>query len=545
MSPNPTTQPAPAAAPSLRALLAQTAPELHAALERSWKVALEEWLPAVPPSHDSFNSYPHLRNVEAHLSKVVADVDSVLRSSPSVDLRPAEVYILLASILFHDFGRAVRVEQPKHPVLSARGIVKHYGILGIPSLELARCIAAISLAHDPPPTWAPTALYDVVIDPYGEIRQRFLRALLFLGDHMDASYMRARLHYTETPTGLETVGLFRRSVRGVYADCEAQAVRVVLSDMMPWDTSEVAPDSTPVALQNHATQFTTRYTFLNKQSADDLTGLEHPQEFTRAIQAHCPPSAPLALWQFLQSQSTPIPPWFPLDFSRLLDKLSVSDWMVALGCLQVRLEPASPLADPIDQYPWPHRALLATLMHDVGKNHRELSSIRNDLAAAKIYLRAWLLDHREHLYTRFGLETYEPILTAPLLERIAESMWRLSLSIFGCSRFTYAELASEAREPNLPLVRRAVRRLAIIERCELWQGLIDHQQEDADGADMLWAGVAHWRWSKRNGHHPQCRQCKSNSPCWRKELRETSSTQDEPGLYYLKELIQHLQSPLI
>ena len=55
----------------LREQLRSQSPELNAALERSWEVAFDEWLPAVSPSKDSFNSYPHIRNLENYLTKLV------------------------------------------------------------------------------------------------------------------------------------------------------------------------------------------------------------------------------------------------------------------------------------------------------------------------------------------------------------------------------------------------------------------------------------------------------------------------------------------
>lgn len=38
---------------------------------RNWDIAWQEWLFALDVNQDSFNSYPHLRNVEDYLDELV------------------------------------------------------------------------------------------------------------------------------------------------------------------------------------------------------------------------------------------------------------------------------------------------------------------------------------------------------------------------------------------------------------------------------------------------------------------------------------------
>ena len=48
----------------LRERLRELSPSLHAALQRSWEIALDTWLHIIGMHLGSTNSYPHLRNVE-------------------------------------------------------------------------------------------------------------------------------------------------------------------------------------------------------------------------------------------------------------------------------------------------------------------------------------------------------------------------------------------------------------------------------------------------------------------------------------------------
>lgn len=212
---------------TLRARLESAAPELHEALERSWKIAFEEWLPAIGHKGGSYNSYPHLRNIEQHLDQVVASCEQLPLARGRINLSPAELYVLLASVLFHDIGRL----KPGggHATSSRHVIEREYPSLGIPSSELAGCIGKVCEAHDPPNEWDESELCDVVIDPHGEVRERQMAALLVLGDHMDSAYNRVIPQYVDFKEGSDVVGEFRKVVRGVVADPAAQMIRLVIA----------------------------------------------------------------------------------------------------------------------------------------------------------------------------------------------------------------------------------------------------------------------------------------------------------------------------
>jgi len=586
-TPTPPAEPTPG---TLRAQLAAAAPELYSALERSWKIALEEWIPAVPPSMDSFNSYPHLRNIETHLDQVITSAESLPSSPALLKLRPVELYILLASVLFHDLGRSMK--GAPHPISGAEKISRDYGPLGIPSAELAKCIANITRAHEPPPDWLPSLLYDVVIDPYGEIRQRLLSALLVLGDHMDGSHNRARPLYIQAVSHLATIGLFRRCVRGVFADCQSQMVRVVLAEMIPWSAS---PD--PSADPPHIA-YTSRYEFPDPNDAKEkeaLSRLGIAGKALKQIQSHynkhkktkakssgnftwlrkqfkTSPWSPLntpatggnaSLREFLSPDASgsrelalcrclPQPAKLTTHAKRCLkafklpkqfSRLSALDWMVAFGFLHVELDPRDKKAQKKDDF-WPHPSLLAAIMHDVAANSDALSSIQRPLAAAHIPLRAWLIEHREHLYTQRGLETYEPILTRDLLTRVLKAMWELTVTVFDSAGFTYAELASQARETDVSLVRCAVRRLAIVSRCEHYRARTGSSPPAQSEPDVIWAGDFEWRWVRCPSPESYCAPCALVSNCPDRAARNPRS-KPKNGLHYMQKLIEHLHSPAI
>ena len=158
---------------TLRALLKAQHPELSEALERSWKIALEQWLPAISPSSSSFNSYPHLRNVEACLDGIVNAFTPHSADASACFLNPLEIYVLLASILFHDIGRvgeeaAIKSKSPlKHAVFSRQTIVSSFAQLGTnwqASSVTLRCNMILPMASPltcPKQPSAPTGDYAV------------------------------------------------------------------------------------------------------------------------------------------------------------------------------------------------------------------------------------------------------------------------------------------------------------------------------------------------------------------------------------------------
>jgi hypothetical protein len=125
---------------------------------------------------------------------------------------------------------------------------------------------------------------------------------------------------------------------------------------------------------------------------------------------------------------------------------------------------------------------------DTETNQQVLAIIHPVLSAMGILLRAWVVEHHEHLFSicseksqTWWLETHEPGLSMPYLQRIATTMWELSTRILGEGSFTYMALADAMREPEVERARRAVRRIAVIASRHFPNQLI-------------WTSRTHWRW---------------------------------------------------
>lgn len=215
----------------LRERLRASIPELADALERCWDIAFDEWLPAMSPSSDSYNAYPHLRNHEKHLERICGAYERHHGPDAPPLLSPVELYVMLSAILFHDIGRTRTSDH--HGEVSKVLLEGHRADLGIPSDALAAVIARISRFHDLPPSEMESELHRMSttsIDPYGEIREDGCAALLTLIDYMDGTVTRVVPQYIKSWANLAPVGAFRRVIRDVEVDLEGQMVKVVLGD---------------------------------------------------------------------------------------------------------------------------------------------------------------------------------------------------------------------------------------------------------------------------------------------------------------------------
>jgi len=160
--------------------------------------------------------------MERYLDEVIGGFGEIPSSRSRLSLSPAETYLLLAGVLFHDFGRIG--PENEHGVVGYKMLQDRYAHLGIPSRELARVLADFCYSHRPPkeeevPFPVDVGhLGDAVIDPYGPIRCRSLAALIRLVDHMDSAYTRALPPYLTASDGQGVIGLFRSVVRGVHID---------------------------------------------------------------------------------------------------------------------------------------------------------------------------------------------------------------------------------------------------------------------------------------------------------------------------------------
>lgn len=88
----------------LRDRLKQGNPELYRSFE-DCLARSEQWVSAMGHKNDSFNSRPHLLNVERHMDRILEQLSAQPQKARRLELSDIEIYIALLSVLFHDIGR--------------------------------------------------------------------------------------------------------------------------------------------------------------------------------------------------------------------------------------------------------------------------------------------------------------------------------------------------------------------------------------------------------------------------------------------------------
>lgn len=462
-------------------------PELHAALERSWEIALNEWLPALGVQSDSFNSYPHLRNLEIHFDRLLSEIDAMSPGKGASLLSPIETYIVLISILLHDIGRIHAKDD--HGSVSKTIIHENYSALGIPSQELCNTIADICEFHDFPAQKAEEKFFSlstVVVDPYGEIRERECAALLMLIDHLDSAFTRVLPEYIKSLSRIEPIGAFRKVVRGVEVDLWGQMVKVVLgkdiwtkdiktgyyelvknTKRIPLDKGLLSPD----LLAFHNVPEDLPKPALVRKLFKESTGFQK-KEWVVARQLY-----------FVENPKDGLPNEIPLDQNiELLFTPPSEDTKGAK------------ISKNVHVFPWSNEMLLAVLMGNTRENAESIHAIRNVLKSLGLPIQQWLLEYEEHLYNEFGKETCEPIFYKDFLLEVARNMWKLSTEIFGQAEFSYETLAGQMSEPDIEKIRRAVCRIGILTRNDKPDDRTESRRLEEDA---LWVGQQRWMWNIR------------------------------------------------
>ena len=423
----------------LRERLKRICPTLYRAMEPSWeKVA--SWGFSIPPSLGSYNSLPHFRNIEEHLERLLIP-SSVSEDSAelAIPLSALELYLLLASIVFHDVGRIQG--DTNHAYASCDLILQRYAELGIPSFEMACSLARISLYHDPVrkpsasaksgvPASMSTAederlaarseLRDVTIEPFGRARELYVATLLTLADHLDCSAMRAEPSYARGDDIIGVKGAFRRMVVGSYYERQTRCVKTCVHN--------------PSASM-HLTE--EEYSDLSKFSVA-VKGFEKTPSSVLEEKMNEGSETRCALYTIMEIQ--------PATIRNLFNYVLVGD---------CRLDRK---ADQVPQ-PWPEDFLLAIVLSDLGINRRFLKWVRNDLMEMGLPMDDWLIEFKDRTYDDQGNEQEEPVFSDPFKTAVAGAMVDLSSQAFGRALFSYQALADRLREPNVDLVRLAVRRL--------------------------------------------------------------------------------------
>jgi len=467
-------------------------PFLHEALERSWRIAHENWLPAIGTSHGSHNAYPHLHNMELRLNDL-AEAFGGGERRPAFRLSPAETYLLLAAILFHDIGRGSKKHPDPDHALGSYDILigdgaERWATYGIPDHTLAHIIAKLSLHHAPTKgSEKQHPLSERTVDPFGRVRENGLLAVLVLLDQLDASYR--RVIPPEMGTGVKG---FRTRVQGVQLDQEARLVRSVIAGFEGDD--EEAQQPRPLKTPRKLEYFASGSSYAEWRADEALryaedSGQPFPQgaaEYIRAVgkarECSCPDDTDSALRHLNEEQ-----------------RAAIREVVAAIALTCAVAEGGGPF--PEDRQ-LTECEKLAVLQRDLRSSAAKLQRFHTDLYSMGITLDDWLLELDEHLFTETGHETWEPIFDLSYLRRVASEMWKLSGQIFGRATFTYDTLAAAVREPDVARIRQAVKRLSILTD-DL--PLMKCESEESESRGALEAHDLWWRWRVEGESRRHCR----------------------------------------
>lgn len=483
----------------LRERLREMSPELSDVLERNWAIAMDEWLPALGVNLGSFNSYPHLRNVEQYLDRIVPEIGE--KGDPRGELLSAtEMYLLLAAVLFHDIGRLKPDAGSGHGKASRDMIMAHWAELGVPSQRLAECLGDICLYHDPPSKEDRNSLdgrlHDIVIAPHGRIRPRSIATLLTLADHLDSAFTRVLPTYVREPEEIKVVGMFRGLIRGVHVEPEAHMVRTVLGrDMEPPEDRGRDGGESPLCSgaegrgdteESHMLYvpnwgrgvelYALLSRLLNRSGTAGLRNGGDPAQIARS----CLPQIKgeeLVEWGLAPRKGARIKIFKKLGYADSVEMIIrnyPTDWLTARQLLHAQRV----------QGPWPRLSALCVVLGNIRENAEVLRQLYDNLAAMGLRLRSWVLDYQERLYNVWGEETFEPIFDLDYLKRVARGMWEVSSTVFGSSLFSYEDLAGHIAEPEVSKAKLAVRRIVLTTQPEARE----------DDAGPIWAGDFEWRW---------------------------------------------------
>jgi hypothetical protein len=464
----------------LRERLRQGSPDLYSALQRSWDIALSEWLPAIDATLGSTNSYPHLRNVERYLDHVIEAVEKEPKSAAK-PLSEAEIYVLLSAVLFHDIGRSQSTSKNKdHGPLSHQLLQTRFPNLGIPSWEFAKSLSQICLYHDPGKGQRRVSvareLSTTVIDPYGPIREQLLAALLALADCMDSAFTRIIPSYLLPDASLGGVGLFRRTIRGVYFDPAAQMIRTVLTSGAMKETKRQKYILKP-NMDREADWANMRRTAGMRENDVLLPEVQLKIDVIENAIAE-------RLGKILKDKVDQ-----QMDLCPGLHKTNPHVcWLLANGLIWI--EP--PQEKSNSGVSLPEEARIAAVLGNIREISETLTDIRHHLISAGIVVSAWVVEKEEHLFNAAGRQTFEPIFTKDYLKRVVDGMWHLCTHVFGASQFSYEELASHLGEPKTSRIHMAARRIETVSRGlpYEWAG---HTCQNCDLSPISTSST-HWTW---------------------------------------------------
>ncbi len=463
--------------------LKNSCPDLYEGLQTAWKIATNDWLSALNTKSGSYNSYPHLRNIEGYLDQICEAMEQY--HGIEYFLKPFEIYLLLLSVLLHDIGR---IQNGNEHAANSKNIIKRmYAHLGIPNAEIADSLGRICYYHDPESddnrNMARQELYTTVIAPYGEIRELLIAALLCLADTMDNTFQRVIPDYLPEDG---PVAAIRRCVKGVYFDPMKKLLRTLFS------TRDIEKNSTkpiPYVIILNQDQQDKGYEPWDDLKPQFKKAFNRNPDYAKEFRSELD-------YDFDRNIQKAVKPFFQCNGKEKYDALWAKIGFLKLAVLPVKNKREFRKKNgnyyPFNNYDAINILLLGLLFKEIdsriGKGGKTLYDIRRDLAKFGIYISAWLLDINETLYNRDARESFEPIFHHHYLCEVAEGMWRLSTQVFGMSRFTYEELAGMIGDIDVFRVKVAVKRIAVIARN--W-----NNRHKEFTLNPIWDGIDTWSWS--------------------------------------------------
>ena len=467
---------------ALRQQLQREAPELSAALQRSWDIAQAEWLPSVTPSEGSYNSLPHFQNVESHLDALFA----VTAQSPAVTLKltPLELYLLLASVLFHDYGRVYGNDD--HAYASARALPEHSTSLGIPTSQLAASLARIAVSHDPLTEadkmggaeekgrrlqQVRNSLREVHIEPFGKARELCVGLLLSLADHMDGSERRAVPRYIIPDEEVGFKGAFRRLISGTCYDPATLTLKTALCGF--------EDSSNHFLYDDLYSKFTIKY----RDDGNQTKGRDIKANERKLSSKGCDLLDKMyEAWRDSLTDKQGIAP--SKKPSKVFDKCLKARLSGANGQRKIERKLALVQTEAAKAIPmkglWPGDYLIATVLNDLGANRGFLKGIVPDLVDIGLPVEGWFVEFKSEVFGTDGERDSENILKPQFLKRIASEMWDFGSRLLTPEYISYDALANSLRIENVALVRLAVQRIARL----------------SDRTKLVHAGPGGWHWQK-------------------------------------------------
>jgi hypothetical protein len=468
----------------LRDILKCHAPDLHAALEKAWKVAIHDVFPVLSSSDESLNSFPHSQNLENYLDSIYSNSGDICLEDSPYYLSPLELYCILMAILFHDIGR---IQSEKgHGSFSRMYIKKYFEKFYISRPEIADIIGDICDFHKSlSSTFRPES---VLLDSsMGKVRTRELSELLILIDEMDTSYLRLKsLYVLERMKYITGKAIFRNYIKGVSYSHKAKCIIVSLDDKLG-ETTDTSLNLDDIQFSGNSERLI-QVQFQESNLTNDLIEFLRRRNIItigdegiiRDIFAKiCKGEAFASVKdnELLTSELNQRIDDEPMDRINEPERSAFIENLKIITNVQNRLalyylyklylnEATGEFFDKVEKEAikkWPLLVVVPSVFRAIMNCERQTEKLKY-LNRIGIHVRQWLIYYKEHLYDFNGKERIEPVLDFPLLKKVVRKMWAMSSQSFGDSWFTFTDLASRVHKKDLDIIVMAVQRIEVISR---------------------------------------------------------------------------------